>query len=166
MNIQSINSVNHNPNFGLKISQSAAYSIIDEFKKEGASDSECAYYLKTIMKSAPDTFELVDYKLDSDMDCCWDGDRLDLYSKICLKNDNKIGEYRPQTSNSYYYEDTDDGPGFSNHAETKIFICEDILKTIKTTIEKFAHLEDKSANYDNIIERANTLVDRSKNRGK
>ena len=49
MLVQNITNNQQNPYFGIRINKNAAVTIIDHFKKFGATDDEIIYYLKDLI---------------------------------------------------------------------------------------------------------------------
>lgn len=139
MQIQAIKNTNRkNTSFGLKLSSEVAASIIEEYKKYGAKDSEIAYYLRTIQKSAPDTFTLAKNDTKSTVDCHYDGCNRVIKSDIQVQKDD--GTYVNERLNDVYPYSDPETPDFENpynyNAENKVFFAENLIKTIKSAVEK------------------------------
>ncbi len=169
MQIQSIKTTNRkNTSFGLKLSSEVAAGIIEEYKKYGAKDSEIAYYLRTIQKSAPDTFTLVKNNTQTSVDCHYDGDNRVIKSDIKVqKND---GTFIDEKSRDVYPYNDPESPDLENpynyNAENKVFFAEHLVKTVKSAVEKlqvgeYDGISDKSAKESN-FDQYNYLIEMSK----
>ena len=136
MLVQNVNSLNSkNPNFGLKSSNHAAVSIIDEYKKLGASDDQIVYYLKDLRTSKPDKFELQNVEFEKEVKTTPQGDKFILKTKMWLSDGRKSGEFTmPRT---YLYEGNKAG-NYTN-AETKSFYQEHLLKAVGKATERIQH---------------------------
>jgi len=146
MQIQALNTTNQNKtSFGLKLSNEAAASIIEEYKKYGAKNSEIAYHLRAIQKSAPDTFTLVKNDTNTKLQFFYDGcDRI-IDSNIKVeRNDHKYVNERLE--DFYPYDDENEyihGAPYNYNAENKVFFSEHLIKVINSAVKRL-----KAGEYD------------------
>ena len=136
MLVQNINSMNpQNPNFGLKISNHAAVSIINEYKNLGTPDDQIVYYLKDLRTSKSDKFELQNVEFEKEIKSTPNGDKFLLKTKLWLSDGKKSGEFvMPKT---YLYEGNE--AGNYSKAETKSFYQEHLLKAVGKATERIQH---------------------------
>lgn len=134
MLVQGINSTNNsnNPYFGLKINKNAAVTIIDNFKRFGATDDEIIYYLKDLRTSKPDRFELQNITIEPVLKNTLKGDKLTFTTRMWFSDSKKSGEF--VTPRTYDFE----GEKFSQ-AEAKSFLIEHLLKAVNKATERMQH---------------------------
>ena len=132
MLIQNITNNKQNPYFGIKINKNAAVTIIDNFKKCGATDDEIIYYLKDLRTSKPDRFELQNITIEPVLRNTLAGDKLTFTTKMWLSDSKKSGEFiAPRT---YEFEDRR-----YTSAEAKSFLIEHLLKAVNKATERMEH---------------------------
>ena len=151
------NLTNYNPNitkpaFGLKMTNNAVVSIIEQYKKLGSNDEEILYYLNQIRTSSPDRFELNNVEFDEQIKTANNGDKLALSTKIWLSDSKKSGEFvLPRT-----YDYDGETVGKFSKAETKLFYAEHLTKAINKAITKLNYgnwTPSPLQKYKNIIEK-------------
>lgn len=123
------------PAFGLKITDNAAVSIINQYKKIGATDSEIVYYLKKLKASQPDSFELQKVDIEQEVKHSDKGDNLSLRTVMWFSDGIKSGEFI--TPRTYSYEDY--AGGKYSAAETKDFYFLHLQKAVSKAVNRIKH---------------------------
>ncbi|MBR6722094.1 hypothetical protein IKL64_01415 [bacterium] len=132
MLVQNITNNQQNPYFGIRINKNAAVTIIDHFKKFGATDDEIIYYLKDLRTSKPDRFELQNITIEPVLKNTLKGDKLTFTTRMWLSDSKKSGEF--VTPRTYDFEDERFSP-----AEAKSFLIEHLLKAVNKATERMQH---------------------------
>ena len=132
MLIHNISNRQENPHFGLKINKNAAVTIIDNFKRFGATDDEIIYYLKDLRTSKPDKFELQNITIEPVLKNTLKGDKLTFTTRMWLSDSKKSGEF--VTPRTYEFHNERFTP-----AEAKSFLIEHLLKAVNKATERIQH---------------------------